>query len=120
MKRLEDALQRDVIEYLQTVLPPRWLCFAIPNGSKRDKNGRPANWVPGIVSGIPDICILGRPSLTYFIELKAPKGRVSEAQGEIHDQLTELLHHCRVCRSVDDVQAALALWGVPTREHKHK
>ena len=52
----------------------------------------------------------------HFRLVKADKGRVSEAQEALHRRAGALGYRTTVVRSIDDTRAALAAWGVETRE----
>lgn len=66
----------------------------------------------GCIAGVPDIEIIyqGR---CHRIELKAEAGVLSEAQIAYHRILKECGARVVVCRSVEEVQAAIEGWGIP-------
>lgn len=68
----------------------------------------------GAVAGIPDFLFIhnGR---ALFIELKAPDTKVSPVQVETHVRIREAGSDVAICRSVDDVIAALKQWEIPLR-----
>lgn len=63
----------------------------------------------GIAVGFPDFCIIhcGRALL---LEIKTPKGRLSEAQREMIKQLTLNGNITEVCRSVEECVRAVETW----------
>ena len=69
----------------------------------------------GLKAGIPDLCIIynGR---AFFIELKTPKGVLSQVQKERQVELAGAGAHIDVCRSVDDVRETLKYFLIPTIE----
>ena len=71
----------------------------------------------GVHAGWPDLMLIHRAT-PYFIELKAEKGVLSAAQKAVHEQIALAGGVVAVCRSIDQVRSALALWGIPTREEK--
>lgn len=109
----ESQLQRAVIDYLRVALV-RGLAFAIPNAARRTQWGRASNAVPGLMPGAPDVLVVteGRP---VFVELKTPKGRLSDAQVAAHAALKAAGATVLVCRSVEEVERALRDWGVPLK-----
>lgn len=113
--RLEDATQRQIIAYIEAVVP-RVLVWACPNGSRRTATGRPANAVPGLRKGAPDLICALPGGKTLFIEVKAPKGRASAEQEAFHGKLHALGHFCIIARDLDDVRRAFEVIGVETRE----
>lgn len=104
----ERALQRAVCDYLKLALPAEAFFSAIPGGDRQ------MTLTPGYVAGLPDLMIVwdGYP---LFIELKAPKGRVSEAQSDVHEALLRAGADVEVCRSVADVERTLRLLPIPLR-----
>ena len=112
----EAAIQRAIVDYLAAVAP-HIVCYAVPNGSKRTKGGRAGNAVPGLTKGIPDLALVfsGR---AHFLEVKAPKGRTSPDQDATIARLRRAGASVEVVRSIDDVEFALAAWGVVTRQAK--
>jgi hypothetical protein len=111
--RPEDRVQKAIIDFLAVVAP--WVfVFAIPNASRRTANGRPTNAVPGIVPGMPDLGLIYKRRI-YFVEVKAGKGRQSQAQRDVAAELAGLLVPQAIAWSVDDVEAALIAWRIPMR-----
>lgn len=110
MNRPEQALQRAVAQYLAYQIPAHmgWWT-AIGHGGGGEMRGKILKG-QGVKAGVPDI-MLGREGRVYFIELKAKLGRVLNAQDDFHDLLAQHKTPCRVCRSVDDVMAAIHDWG---------
>lgn len=115
--RPEDAIQKAIVVFLNAVLPKSYRCFAIPNGARRTASGRPANAVPGLTPGVPDLAIIGG-RLIWFVEVKSARGRVSDAQEAFHAWCAANGTPYCVARSVDDVRVALAHWGIPSRESR--
>ena len=76
--------------------------------------------MPGTGLGYADILIIAR-GVAFLIELKAAKGSLSPAQIDVIERLGWA--ECSivaVCRSIDDVKAALFDWCIPTYEAKRK
>ena len=115
MRRPEDALQRSVITYLRFVAP--WcVSFAIPNGGGRSKAEAAILKATGTLAGIPDIAIIAPGGKAYFLELKAPKGRISPAQKIMHEELVARRIPLAIIRSLDDARDALKAWNIANRE----
>jgi len=111
----ESILQKQVVQYLRAILPQS-IVAAIPNGSQRTSSGRPANAVPGLLPGIPDLMVMLPKGRVVFFELKSEKGRVSDTQLAIHLKMHGLNHDVAIVRSIDDVRNALNAWEINTRE----
>lgn len=111
----EDALQRQIVQYLAIVLPRGWMCIHVANKPRSAVQGAREKAM-GAKAGWPDLQIIGRDFIG-FLEVKTPKGVLSAKQREVHETLRALGHRVAVVRSCEDVSHALALWGVTTKEH---
>ena len=110
----EDDIEKQIRDFLKVALPSEVICFHIPNGSQL---GARQVWQmknAGMVAGIPDRCFLYR-GRAYFIEVKGPRGRLTESQEAMFPKIRECGCPVAVCRSADDVQKALDSWGIPLR-----
>ena len=65
----------------------------------------------GVTAGVPDIIIwhLGK---SYALEVKAEKGRLSDAQSEMLDRLNKAGVVTAVCHGLDPALATLEGWGL--------
>jgi len=66
----------------------------------------------GMVPGFPDIMVITGAGPAMFFEVKAPGGRLTDVQQQVHDHLRELGQLVAVVRSIDEVQAQLDQWRV--------
>ena len=116
----EQAIHKAVLRYLELVFAGK---AVIPHSaneaplSRRDPKGAAIAMANakamGLRPGFPDLVVLPFSHIgPLFFEVKAPKGRVSEAQQIMMGRLDELGYKVAVVRSVDDVAARLAEWGV--------
>lgn len=117
----ESQIQRSIVAYLRSVLPDA-ITHHSPNEGVR---GGRAGYLDGAmakaagqVAGFPDIVTLIHAKLggPVFFEVKSATGRVSTAQAVLHEKLEHLGYRVAVVRSIDEVRAALAGWGIWTRE----
>ncbi len=116
MRGIEQKLQQQVATYLGWALePPAWFS-SIPAGGGGEMRGRIIKGT-GYKAGTPDLLIVsgGR---AHFIELKAPRGVLSEAQRRTIPALEAAGAGVVVAYSLDTVRGALFAWGIPTRETK--
>ena len=118
-RRPEEDLQRACVEYLRLCVPPPpggpfW--FHVPNqrGTRTIYEAQILKAL-GVRAGVPDLIVCWRGRF-LAIELKAPRGRVSETQAETQASIAAAGGETHLCRSVDDLIASLRSWGVPTRE----
>jgi hypothetical protein len=111
----EAQIQSAIVDYVRLVAP-ECLTFAVPNASRRTEYGFASNAVPGLVKGIPDLCVLAPGSLAHFIEVKSAGGDLRKEQQAILARFASMgVNYC-VARSIDDVKIALAQWRISTRE----
>ncbi len=105
----ERDVHRDIVELLRIALPLNAFVGTIPGGDGS------RTMAPGYVRGTPDILcvVLGFP--TILIEVKGPRGQVSDAQRRVHGQLSDAGAHVMVARGFDDALAGLRAIGVPLR-----
>jgi hypothetical protein len=84
--------------------------------NERDPNKRARFWMSlvksGCTKGFPDISAILPGGATVFIEMKAPKGVVSDTQAAIHEELRRRGAVVVVGRDIWSVQSALAEQGV--------
>lgn len=85
---------------------PNYLIFSIPNGELRHKTVAIRLKAEGLLSGVPDLCIITDKKLLW-IELKAEKGRLSTNQKEVQKKLQELNQEVYTCYSFDDFKNLL-------------
>jgi hypothetical protein len=107
-------LQYAVMLYLAAALPHDAIAHHSPGEGKRTKSAQATLSRSGYCKGWPDIEIVWRGRV-FFIELKAARGVLSKAQRETHRRLVYSGAYVVICRTVDDVERALRVAGVPLR-----
>jgi hypothetical protein len=111
----EARIQHAIVEYVRLVAPGM-LIFAIPNGGLRAKaEAARLKWT-GVLAGVPDLAIVAPGGRVYFIEVKQPRGVLSDDQRAIRDWLIALGSPPAICKSIDDARRALVAWGIETNE----
>src|SRR5262245_11721224 len=110
-RRLEQQLQRAVIEHLRWRARPGVWWTHIPLGGLRSKIEAAIMRGLGVTRGCPDLLIVleGR---AHFLELKAPRGRVSAAQHECHKALRAAGATAAVANNIDEALELLGSWQV--------
>ena len=109
MKHIEDNEQIMLFDWAQAQSgkhPELGLLHHIPNGGKRDAREAARFKRMGVKAGVPDICF-PLPRVGYhglYIEMKSPKGKVSENQKRWLEQLSGLGCAVRVCYSFDEAR----------------
>ncbi len=114
-RRDETKLQIAVATYLNRCLGEGTAWCHVPNGGARSLLQGQIFKAMGVKAGQPDIEIVWQ-GRAYFLELKAGKGTVSEAQRYRHAELIAAGCPVAVCRSLDAVRAQIFAWGIPIRE----
>ena len=114
-KRLkpEEILQRSVKAYLDLAAPDL-IWYSCPNGGvSKGQNGR--NKAMGAKAGVPDLHFVFDDGRVGYIELKAAKGVLSDAQIEFRGLCAERCIPWALCRSGEEVERTLRYWGVKLR-----
>ncbi len=118
---IEYALTCQVAEFLAMALPKGSKFSHIPLGEFRHPAVAKKLKKMGVHGGVPDFLIVTKSSYPKcgqmcWIELKAPKGKPTPDQTEWGD-LIENAHggYYAICRSVEEVEAALISWHVSLR-----
>ena len=81
------------------IQPKAALCYAVPNGGKRDPATAARLKAEGVKAGVPDV-VYPMPRSRYaglYMELKVDKGRVSADQTWWHAELRECGQAVAVC-----------------------
>lgn len=110
----ENQIEKAITAFLSVSLPSDAVAFHIPNGANLGFGQRWQMKNAGLVAGIPDRCILWNGH-AYFLECKAPKGRLSPAQEEMFVRIEDAGCDVGVVRSVEDAERILIGWGIPLR-----
>lgn len=104
----EHQEQSAVIQWFR-VAYPRLIMFAIPNAAKRSPQLANYMKAEGMLAGVADLFLM-KPSGKYhgmFIEMKAPKGLVSEKQEYFLEQARKQGYATCVCYGFEQAQAEI-------------
>ena len=104
----EAAIQRAIIARLRM---SGIVCHHSPNAAKRSVIGGRRVKQDGMITGWPDLTVVGREGLVAFLEVKALGGKLSPAQGEIGMMLMRMGQVWAEVRSQDEAVAVLQQWG---------
>lgn len=97
---------------------PSAFWFTITNetqGSDHEKHHLFARKAAGVVSGVPDLCVMWPGGGIAWLELKAGKNTASVQQNAIHAVMRECGQRVYVVWSADDAERALRDAGAPLR-----
>ena len=110
----EDALQKQVVRHLSAILPSNCFLHHSPNEGVRKVAFKMKLKSMGTQFGWPDLEIFAPDTATHnglpqclFIELKLAKGKLSDKQILIRDQLIRAGFPWALCRSVEEVETFL-------------
>jgi len=117
--RPEEDLQKAVVALLTVTLTDDVFWFHVPN-QKGTRSGFEARLLKGlgVKPGVADLLFLFRGQV-FALELKAPKAYQSPTQKEFEATCKRVGVPYMLCRSIDEVQGAIAGWGFPTRGKAH-
>lgn len=121
MRRPEQAIHKAVVHYLRVALPHGWIVAHYPAGGYRTKVEAAIFKAMGTIPGFPDVMILGESTVTrwpacWFMEVKAPGGRLTDVQSACHDRLRDLGFAVAVVHDIDEARRAADAWKLPLRE----
>jgi hypothetical protein len=91
------------------------VCCASQNAEKRSAIRGRLLKQEGMITGWPDLTLVGPDKRVAFLEVKAEKGRTSVAQDDCLAMLRRMGHDVAVVRSQDDAVLMLQEWGWPVR-----
>ena len=103
MKHTESKLQSACVTWFRTQYP-RIVIFAIPNGGNRNAITGAILKREGAMAGVADLFVMKANPLFagLFIEMKAGKGKASEAQEAFGQEAIVAGYAYYVCRSFDE------------------
>lgn len=111
----ETTLHIAIVQWLKVVAPDLVVHHS-PNGEVRDKRTAAKLKAMGVRPGWPDLEIIDRNGRLHFMEIKAPSGRLSEAQQAFRDMCLSVCIPWACVHSIDEARAVLSQWKIATRE----
>jgi len=112
----EERLQQSIAQLLEYVLPEEVVWTASLSGAQLGVQQRKKARATGLRRGCPDLVIVVPRKGPFWIEVKSETGMMSADQRRWRSAIGE----ARFClaRSVQDVEQALARWGIPTLPYR--
>lgn len=110
MNQEERRIHIQIADWLRQV-GPECLWFHIPNGGNRNAWTGALLKRMGVKAGVSDFIFLAGGK-AYFMEVKAPGGRLSRAQRIFLEECENHSLPWALVMSIDDVRQALADWGI--------
>jgi hypothetical protein len=100
------------MKYLTEYAYPEIVYFAVGNGELRHISVALRLKAEGVLPGAPDTCFLLPYGKTGWLELKAPKGRLEDAQKGFATKARKLGHLWDVAKTLNEAIMILKYWGV--------
>ena len=91
------------------------VCHHSPNAGKRSVIGGRMLKQEGMITGWPDLTVVGPGGRIAFLEVKSAKGHTTDAQDDCLGMLQRMGHDVAVVRSQDEAVLMLQEWGWPVR-----
>jgi hypothetical protein len=91
------------------------VCHHSPNAGKRSVIGGRMLKQEGMITGWPDLTVVGPGGRIAFLEVKSAKGHTTDAQDDCLGMLQRMGHDVAVVRSQDEAVLILQEWGWPVR-----
>lgn len=101
--KTEDDIQKEVATWLDYQLPKDWRWYHTPNGGQRNPATAGRLKAAGVKPGVADIIICRPSGPDIWIELKAHKGVLSDAQKDWRDWMNACGRPYFVARSLGEV-----------------
>lgn len=114
MKRPEQEMQKQVFAHLRARSDTGAFYFHVPNGVNSSARIGGIMKAAGVVSGVPDICVIHRGT-AHFLELKAGNNRPTMQQKHVMDMLQIAGSRVAVASSLDEALYTLEFWGILKR-----
>lgn len=103
MKHEESQLQRACKMWYDMQYPQRKkLCFAVPNGGRRDAREARSMRLEGVEAGVADMILIDNGGKAVFIEFKTPKGKQSQHQVAFETAVTNNGNDYYIVRTFED------------------
>jgi len=113
MKREEQHLHQTIAQYLESRCGGDAWFTTFPSGGGGRLRGAILRGM-GLKAGVPDILFIWK-GRAYWVEVKAPKGKLSVSQIECQMDLKQAGCEVATVRSVEDVEDALCRWQIVVR-----
>lgn len=107
----ELALQKFAVTLLRFNAAPGVIAFAIPNGEARSARTGAKLKAMGVLAGVADMAVIMPGGSARFLELKTPKGRLSDTQKAFRDRCAASGVAYETATTPEEVEAVLRGWG---------
>src|SRR6516165_10331839 len=107
----ENQVHTAVVGHLRLRAKPDVLWLHVPNGERRDKITGAKLKRMGVLAGASDF-LFWHNGNSFALELKAPDGRLSEAQLDFLARFNDAGGHSAVAEGIDRALAVLESWNL--------
>jgi VRR-NUC domain len=107
----ERQIQRTILQLVALRAPAGTFTFHVGNGGYRKPVEAAIFKADGVVSGVPDLCIISS-GRAFFLELKRPGGKLSDNQKACHERLRQAGAVVMTAAGVDEAVEALQNTGI--------
>ena len=110
-KSTEQKEQIKFVQYVRT-FHPDIIVASIPNGAGSSSSNRFKLVHEGMLAGMPDLVLFKDNMDVLFIEFKRPdgKGKVSDEQTKVHEQLKRIGFSVYVVENADEAKSVMKRW----------
>jgi hypothetical protein len=118
-KHPEADLQRACVQWFRLQYKRPWRCFHIPNGEKRDARTAAILKAMGVEAGVADLCVIIPGLGIAFVELKAPGGRLTQAQKDFQDDCRKagIIHE--TASDLEKFMMLVEIWATLSRARRY-
>ena len=113
MIQREHIFQRYLKTWVRDCVAVEHLFMSFDSAGKATENQRARAAARGVLAGTPDTVLHVKGFPPIYAELKAPGGKISEAQYQIGEKLNALGCHCALVMSIEHYRLRIAHIGVP-------
>jgi hypothetical protein len=108
----EESLQRTIVQHLTLRAASGVVWYHCPNGVSSSARTGARMKAMGIVAGVSDMVFLLPSGLSCFMEVKAPKGRLTPEQKVFRDRVEANGAQWAMVRTIDEALLKLKEWGI--------
>jgi hypothetical protein len=113
--KAEERIHIAIVNLLTATAAPGVRFHHVPNGGLRSKREAARFKLMGVKPGVSDLVISMPEGRTGYMEVKSPKGRLTEDQENFLAAMAANGNLTAVVRSLDEAADVLAAWGAIRR-----
>jgi hypothetical protein len=110
-RRLEDQIQRAVVNHLTVRGVPGLVFFHVPNGGRRGKIEGAIFKSLGVKPGVSDLILLHKGRF-FALEIKTPKGSPTATQKQFIENVKAAGGTATWVNGINEALCVLSIWGL--------